>query len=108
MVNIYISMNQGSGSLVEVHREDCSYAQTIFENREGDDAGVVPHFTPVEIWEEYNLDFIGEAKSLGIPMEEMTWDVDIYPCTGLVTEMTTVTGYPEENYFWAKTPTSKN
>lgn len=95
MVNIYINMHRGTGSDVEVHREDCTEARKILKHGAGDDAGEAPHVTPVEIWEEYNVDFIQESLGMGYPAGQLAWNVDIYPCTGLVKTRTTVTDYPE-------------
>ena len=86
MTNIYIDLHAGDEAGVEVHREDCAEAGKILRTRAGSSAGAVPHGTPLEVWEEYNADFIED--------EAWTWDVAIYPCTGLVERKQIITGHP--------------
>ena len=86
MTNIYIDLHAGQETGVEVHREDCAEAEKILRARAGSSAGAVPRGTPLEVWEEYNADFIED--------EAWTWDVAIYPCTGLVERKQIITGHP--------------
>ena len=88
MTNIYINLQEGLEADVEAHREDCPEAKKILRTMSGESAGMVPHGTPLEVWEEYNADFIED--------EAWTWDVAIYPCTGLVERKQIVTGYSED------------
>lgn len=95
MANIYINMHRGTGADVEVHREDCNEARKILRAGAGDDAGPVVESTLVGIWEEYNEDFISEAKHFGVPMNERAWPMDVYPCTGVVKTRTYIDDYPK-------------
>ena len=88
MTNIYIDLHAGDETGVEVHREDCAEAVKILRTWAGSSAGAAPHGTPLEVWEDYNADFIED--------EAWTWDVAIYPCTGLVERKQIVTGYSED------------